>query len=176
MFELQQLQGMPSPGIALQTRTGRDIGNVLGLELNETHLQRDELFLKTYGGRWKSRRPPSGGYNCAGHVWASRRTCIYEESDWKDILIDDGYRRTTTPVPDDVVLYVDPDEGILHIARVLSFEYITKDSRPIPWVVSKWGDAGRETCHLVDDHPFNASEFGFEVTTQYWTDRPKKRS
>jgi len=172
MFELQRLQGSSTPGIVLQTHCGRNIENSLGLTITEVHLRRYEVLVKNYGDRWKQRKPPSGEYNCAGHVWASRRTCIYEPADWKRIIADDGYRQTPSPMPDDIVIYSDPHGEILHIARVLELrEGITEESSHYPWVVSKWSDWGGESCHFAHDHPFNTS--GFVVSTNYWTDRPR---
>ena len=174
MFELQRLQGAPPPGIALQTRAGRDIQNSLGVTLTEVHSRRYNGFVKKHGHRWKQRKPPSGAYNCAGHVWASRRACIYEPTDWEKILVDDGYRETRSPMPDDLVIYSDQDGEILHIARVLELrEGLTDESSDYPWVVSKWADWGGESCHFVHDHPLNAP--GFTVSTNYWTDRPRNR-
>lgn len=171
MFEAQKLFGSADKGIALQTRTGRDIRNSLGLELTDHHYRRYELLLKKCGQNWQRRRPPSGGCNCAGHIWASRRTCIYEEADWRMILSDDGFRKTSDPLPDDLVIYVEKESGILHIGRVVELkEGVTKESRRIPWVVSKWNDFSGEVFHLENDHPFQTS--GFIVKVEYWTDRP----
>jgi hypothetical protein len=172
MFELQRLQGHEE-GIALQTRTGRDIRNSLGLQLTEQHIRRYDGLLSKYGRNWEQRRSPSGSYNCAGHVWASRRTCIYEESDWRMILLEDGYRLTRNPVADDLVVYVERDQGILHVARVLEVRTgLTDESPRIPWAVSKWSDVSGEACHSVYDHPYR--DFGFFVTIEFWTDRPAK--
>ncbi len=171
MFEAQRLLGNSDKGIALQTRTGRDIRNSLGLELTEHHYRRYELLLKKHGHNWQRRKPPAGGYNCAGHVWASRRTCIYEESDWRMILSDDGFRKTLEPFPDDLVIYIEKESGILHIGRVVELKGgVTEESRRIPWVVSKWDDRSGEVFHFDKDHPFRS--FGFDVTIEYWTDRP----
>ncbi|MGM0489891.1 MAG: hypothetical protein ACQESR_24440 [Planctomycetota bacterium] len=171
MFELERLQGTGDHGIALQTRTGRDITNSVGVELSELHLRRYEALLKRCGQNWRKRRIPSGEYNCAGHVWASRRTCIYEEEDWRMIFREDGFRITEEPVPDDLVVYIGREnEGILHIGRVVELrEGMTQESPRIAWVVSKWSDVTGEVFHFEHDHPFKA--FGFIVSIEYWTDR-----
>lgn len=175
MFEIQRLQGDPEKGIALQTRTGRDIRNSLGVELTERHFRIYQDLLSKHGQRWQQRRPPFGGYNCAGHVWASRRTCIYEENDWRLILNEDGYQKTEEPVADDLVVYSDKQSGILHIGRVLELKAGVAEGRPrIPWIVSKWSDVSGEVCHHVHDHPLR--EAGFVVTIEYWTDRPASSS
>jgi hypothetical protein len=172
MFELLRLHGSSGGSIALQTRKGRDIPNELGLELTPQHHSRYDLLLKRAGRNWQLRRSPSGGYNCAGHVWASRRTCVYEV-DWKNILDDDGYRRTDHPVADDLVLYVERNYGILHIGRIVEMRQgLTAESSRIAWVVSKWNNWSGEVCHFVLDHPWG--DEGFDVTLQFWTDRSEK--
>lgn len=173
MFELERFRGSGDQGIALQTRTGRDIRNSLGVALSEIHLRRYEALMTKHGRNWQQRRVPSGDYNCAGHVWASRRTCIYEEADWRMILAEDGYRATQEPVSDDLIVYVESEQGILHIGRVVELRQgVSQESRRIPWVVSKWSDVSGEVCHFEHDHPYE--EFGFVVSIEYWTDRPTK--
>lgn len=87
------------------------------------------------------------------------------------ILAEDGYRVAREPVPDDLILYVEREQGILHVGRVVELkEGVTHDSRRVPWVVSKWGDFSGEVFHFEHDHPFR--EFGFVVSIEYWTDRP----
>jgi len=87
------------------------------------------------------------------------------------ILSDDGFRQARTPVPDDLIVYVEKDQGILHIGRVVELRSgVTQGSRRFAWVVSKWGDIFGEACHFEHDHPFRES--GFVVTVEYWTDRP----
>jgi hypothetical protein len=171
MFELERLRSSGDQGIALQTRTGRDITNSLGVDLSEPHFRRYEALLRNHGRNWQERRAPSGGYNCAGHVWASRRACIYEDEDWRMILAEDGFRVTREPAPDDLIMYIERDQGILHIGRVIELKAgLIEESRRIPWVVSKWSDVSGEVFHFEHDHPFH--EFGFIVSIEYWTDRP----
>lgn len=171
MFELQRLQGSREEGIALQTTTGLDIGNFRGVDLTEYDEQMFRLLLNRCGQNWEPRKPPIGTYNCAGHVWASRRTSIADESDWKMILREDGYRKTDKPVPDDLVIYVEKDHGIYHIGRVVELRTgVTGTSSRLPWAVSKWGLPGGEVCHYVRHHPWQGQ--GFVVAIEYWTDRP----
>jgi len=170
MFELQRLQEVAGAGIALQRRTGRDIRNVSGVELTERRLANYQLLLARYGQRWFQRRPPFGCYNCAGHVWASRRASIYEEADWRLILQDDGYRKTDEPVADDLAIYVEKQLGILHIGRVLELRPgIAEGSQRVPWIVSKWSDVSGEVCHHLHDHPLRQS--GFVISVEFWSDR-----
>lgn len=139
--------------------------------MDAVHYRNYKRLLSKHG-RWTPRRPPSGEYNCAGHVWASRRTCIYEESEYRKILDDDGYRRVTEPMPDDLAIYVDEAAGILHIGRIVELTPgIAEGSPRIPLVVSKWSDWTGEVCHLVTDHNFDNAQ-GFDVSVEYWTDRP----
>lgn len=172
MFELQRLQGPNQFQIALQTRRGRDIDNSVGPELTEAHHRRYAALLEQNGRNWQQRKPPSAGYNCAGHIWASRRTCIYEETEWKKILEDDGYRRTDRPMQDDVVIYVDPKVGVLHVGRIIELRGVTETPPRIPWVVSKWSDWSGEVVHHVKDVPFAGQ--GFDLTIECWTDRPNQ--
>jgi len=87
------------------------------------------------------------------------------------ILAEDGYRITRDPMPDDLVVYIEKDQGILHIGRVVELKSgLVEKSRCIPWIVSKWSDMSGEVCHYVHDHPFH--EFGFIVSIEYLTDRP----
>jgi len=170
MFELPKLSGSHEKGIALQTRIGHDIENVCGVELTDIHLRRFDKITRQHA-HWEIRKPPSGEYNCAGHVWASRRTCIYEERAWRQILREDGYRKTDAPVPDDLVIYLDSSSGILHMGRVASLVAgVSKESPKIPWIVSKWSDTTGEVFHNVYDHPYLQD---FNTTIEYHTDRPK---
>lgn len=171
MFEFQKLSSHEPNHIIVQTRRSRDVANQVGAELTDEHIRRYDQVLKTYGKYWRQRKPAISGYNCAGHVWANRRTCIYEDSEWTKILEDDGYRKTAHPMPDDVVLYADRQYGMLHVGRVVELrEGVTPQSPRIPWVVSKWNDWAGEAIHSVVDAPFSAQ--GFDVAIEYWTDRP----
>jgi hypothetical protein len=172
MFELQRLQGSSAFKIALQTRRGRDIDNTVGPELTEAHRRQYAALLRVSGREWRERKPPAAGYNCFGHVWASRRTCIYEEVEWRKILEDDGYRQTNEPMPDDLVFYVERKCGVMHVGRMIEErEGITQASDRIPWVVSKWSDWSGEVLHHIRDVPFEKQ--GFDVSIECWTDRPR---
>jgi len=128
------------------------------------------LLLDKFGRNWKQRKPATGGYNCAGHVWASRRTAILEPEAWRLILMDDGYRRlpdSEEPSPGDLVLYVDRrDNGFLHVGEIL--ELRESIGRRAPWVLSKWNSTSGEVMHYVHDVPFRMQ---FDVRCEYWSDR-----
>ncbi len=109
-------------GLPLATRGRTPIRNVIGLEKVTWGQQKKfEGMCKEYG--WEVRRGPTGVYNCAGHVWASRRTAIHETEDIEAILRDDGYRvleQKESPRPGDLVLYrlADTDEPF-HVGQVI---------------------------------------------------------
>lgn len=173
MFEFQKLLGSNRRGIALQTKLGTDIPNQLGAELTAVAARRDELLVKRCGNQWQRRRPACGEYNCAGHVWACRRTGIFEPQAWTKILADDGYRMTKHPQPDDLAVYFDQNNEILHVGRIVELKSIAIGSSPVPWVVSKWAIDTGEFVHNVNHHPYHDPALGFQVRIDYWTDRPK---
>jgi hypothetical protein len=121
VFEFAQLLGDGERGIALQTHLGRDIPNAVGAEITDYNSRRFQLIVERHGQSWVIRKEPAPGYNCGGHVWASRRTCIYDlDPAWSMILADDGYRQTDHPQPDDLVFYLDEDRRVLHSAASLN--------------------------------------------------------
>lgn len=165
MFETQALFVSSEETIRLDTRLGNPIRNsksTLSLPVNAQ--LRYEGFLKDYSqASWVSRAPIDHAYNCTGHVWASRRTCIFEVAEWGKILKEDGYSRTDQPVVDDVVIYY-MDTEMTHVARVV--EVITSEIASTVVVVSKWGDTGGEVRHFVHEVPsFIRGNY------EFWTDR-----
>jgi len=177
MFEEARLLGPTERSVVVQTRQGTNIKNLIELEPGPGERATYQRFVAKFGKNWVPRKSPTGIYNCAGHVWASRRTAILEEDQWRLILREDGYRRLgehEEPAPDDLALYVDVDargEALLHVARVLGLcRGVAPDSRRIPWVVSKWNSTSGEAMHHVHDVPYGRQEFHFRM--EYWTDRP----
>jgi hypothetical protein len=71
----------------LTTRAGNDIPNEVIPEPDPMEYAKQVRFLKKYGKNWQFRRAPGGGYNCAGHVWGSRKTSILEEGAARQILL-----------------------------------------------------------------------------------------
>lgn len=127
---------------------------------------------------WEIRKRACGVYNCFGHVWASRRTAVYEESEVERILADDGYRvlaSAETPLQGDLALYALVAGGdLLHVGLVVELRRISSSGgSPLghgaPWVLSKWNDVSGEVVHHVNDVPFPADEF----SVAFWTDRPR---
>lgn len=130
--------------------------------------------------RWRERKPACGGYNCAGHVWASRRTAIYgdDEGDdelWKLVLREDGYRMLKAdeePRSGDLVIYYVPAFRLaLHVGMVSNIEHLSLTGSPaagpIPWILSKWSDSYGEVLHHFKDVPWT-----FDPDISFWTDRP----
>jgi len=165
-FSIQRL--LVERHIRLQTRLGKDIANAIPTAVPSfRELQIHRLFCDRYP-QWKIRKPPTAGYNCAGHVWASRRTAIYEHSEYMKVFADDGYRRTRTPKEDDLTVYVDEQGQIAHVARIISLRPgVAATSDPIPVVVSKLNDMQGEFVHMFNSHPFG------DVTIEFWTDCEK---
>ena len=92
MFEELKLLGPTESSIVVQTRKGTPIENLVELEPGEPEGRRYQLLLQRFGQSWKERKPACGVYNCAGHVWASRRTSVLKSEAWQTILEEDGYR------------------------------------------------------------------------------------
>ena len=172
MFDEVRIVGPEHEQIVVQTRKGTVLDNVIEVAPGAMDELKYEKFFEIHGQQWQPRKPIAGVYNCAGHVWASRRTSLTDPPQWRTILDDDGYVRTDTPVADDVVLYVDEDNGeIIHVARVVELrEGITPESERIPWVVSKWGPISGEAMHFAHDVPYGRQ--GYSFRSEYWTDRP----
>jgi hypothetical protein len=178
MFEEAQRLGDTERKIALETRLGRPIENYVEVDPPPFHSRNQYQALVDRCGRdWRERKPATGVYNCAGHVWASRRTTILDPEDWKRILDDDGYRELQNgevPWPGDIVAYLDQDQGgeILHVGRVYHLARgLAEGSPPIPWVISKWNSTSGESLHQVYDNPYRRD---FNVGIRFYTDRPKQ--
>ena len=89
-------------------------------------MKQNQTFL---GSRSITRREPTGGYNCAGLVWATRRSALPEPSDWEQALEDDGYRKIETsehPKVGDIVVYRhEVTQEILHVARLCQMDHLS---------------------------------------------------
>jgi hypothetical protein len=178
MFEELKLLGSTERSIVVETRKGTRIENLLELEPGDMERRRYQLLLDRCGQNWRERKPATGAYNCAGHVWASRRTSILKPVCWQTILEEDGYRSlqdAETPVTGDLVLYADEEAGeYLHVGMIMEMrEGISRDAPKIPWVLSKWNSTSGEVMHHVHDVPYGHQ--GITFKTDYWTDRPRWR-
>lgn len=172
VFEETKLIGTtPPPPIPLATRLGRLIHNEPGPAMSAEAKKTNDVLSRVHGGYWECRVEPVAGYNCAGHVWASRRAAIYEPSEWKKIIDDDGYKpvpEKEAPRPGDLAIYKLPDGKIIHIAEVMRIEGRKGEVRKA-FALSKWGDLAGEYVHSVDDVPFKKT-FP-ESKVEYWTER-----
>jgi hypothetical protein len=176
VFDLLNLSGTPKSTIVVQTRAGSNVDN-------EQALPPDDVKVRAYARlvakhpRWMPRTPPVGTYNCAGHVWASRRTAIYEQSAYDLILKEDGYRllgASENAQAGDLVLYHRGLNNILHVGLVLEFRRLATGGAAdigesgTPWILSKWSDWSGEVTHHFRDVP---ESYGtYELS--YVTDRP----
>src|SRR5690606_3266615 len=107
---------------------------------------------QTFQSWWDRVRGPVSGYNCFGHVFASRRTSLVEP-DVDAILAEDGFGRVNDgeEAVDDVVVYSDTC-GPTHVARVVRVEMhniVQNSASPIPFVVSKLDDVSGEYVHVI---------------------------
>lgn len=170
MFGLAELPVSEPQGITLVTSKGSPIANHQGADVAAGKIAAFEDTCRR--NPWTFRRHAGGLYNCAGLVWASRRTGISQTEDWRKILTDDGYRRTTGPRIDDLVLYRDTDDDTyLHVARIVSLQPgLTPESSKLPVVLSKWGHDLGVCFHLARDHGMPPT---YNVEMEYWTERPK---
>jgi len=96
-------------------------------------------------------------YNCHGLTFASRRTCIHEPSDVREILKQDGYKRVTdekSVMAGDVIIYLSNGD-IEHSGVVLMLDGF------VPLILSKWGQTGPEVVHRANDCPYDYSVHEF---------------
>jgi len=179
VFEELLLLGRKEESIALQTRKKTDVPNSMGPEcVPPTEVRKFERLLKKFSN-WKPRKPPTGVYNCVGHVWASRRTGVYDRLDEWVLRIrdEDGYRVLNTgneyPRTGDLVTYwetLNPHTNFLHIGIVEMREGIEPSSQRLPFVWSKLDGTSGEVVHYVSDVPYR--EIFGDFQTEFWTDRP----
>ncbi|HUY90227.1 MAG TPA: hypothetical protein VMV10_15930 [Pirellulales bacterium] len=170
------LLGSPKRGIIVQTRRGTSLANFLAPPPDHQAKLTYASFRARFGMRWRMRTDASGVYNCAGLVWASRRTCLTEESEWRAILKEDEYRRITSErevAVGDVVVYVRRGSNeIIHVAKVCEKISMAgaglEGARPVLKALSKWDNRYGEDVHAIEDVFLNGGE-AFDV--EYWTDR-----
>lgn len=175
MFELLKFGGSAEAGIALETRQRTPIPNSQAPNVSSASLRKFQRLLQDHRD-WRLRKPACGLYNCYGHIWASRRTAIYDQPAVELILREDGYRRLRpqeSPINGDVLLYyVDAQyNSMLHVGSVCELRRLALNNvemgAPVPWILSKWDDSSGEVLHHVNDVPWQDGEF----TIAFWTDR-----
>lgn len=174
MLELLRLSGSEERGIVLETRRRSRVANSQAAEPDEHAIGVFGHLLTTHPN-WKLRKQACGIYNCFGHVWAARRTAIYDQPDVETILQDDGYRkliRPETPMLGDVALYYDTrSRNLLHAGLVCELQSVLsltqeKIGIPAPWIQSKLNDVSGEVLHHYRDVHYE------DFQLEYWTDRP----
>lgn len=172
MFDVVVLGGTPDAGIELATKSGRHIPNSQAVE-PDPHALRTARRIEARHAWWVKRREPCGTYNCAGHVWAARRTAIYETADYLMILSEDGYRKVAVSSQcqvGDVVTYrlIAPPQTILHIGVVAELRPFAGSL--IPWLLSKWNDSSGEYFHHFEDVSLKDQFQRNEYEIEFWTD------
>jgi hypothetical protein len=176
MFEEQKFFGTKPTMIALETRKGIPISNEQSLDVPGAQRKFEKLLLKH--DAWSRRVDARPIYNCAGLVWAARRTSIYEDAEFRKIYRDDGYRELLAneePVISDIAVYhLYDSEKIIHVGVVWSFEpSVTFENgigtrSVIPMILSKFNDHLGEAIHPLKDIEWPDNKQGKVV---FWTDR-----
>jgi hypothetical protein len=179
MFEVARLLGSTRRSIVLQTHLGNSIENEIASAPDERNTRKYQHLLANHSN-WIERRPPYGICNCVGHVWASRRTAVYENIDSQVIRFfhDDGFSVLNWPSDHlrlgDLVTYWDSAKlhaGFVHIGLVFEFKSLGAGSQQIPWILSKWDDSSGEVLHHYKNVPFPD-----DIEVEFWTDRELQRT
>lgn len=175
MFENVRL-ALPEPRrITLHTHLGNEIENEIAIHPVPQHAIDKFNRIAQRHPKWIHRKPPTGIYNCFGHVWASRRTAVYEKFDEAVLRVreDDGYRpvdwEREIPVVGDIACYwgsVNPHRDCCHLGTVVHVQQRKNGLPPVIMILSKWDDTTGEVVHEASDHIFQG------VRLEYWTDRP----
>lgn len=167
MFDLVRFARSRPTGIGLATRAGNHIDNAQAPPPTDQVVAVFDRILQQHGA-WIRRKGCCGTYNCFGHVWASRRTCIFDSEDVWRILREDEYRRIEPEHADrgDVAIYLHKDSTTIWHAGVIEPRQLYGAENPVPWVLSKLNEATGEVLHPVGD-----VHAAFEYDTQIWTDR-----
>ena len=179
MFEIARLAGTGERGIEVQTRLGTSVKNAQAPEPDERSKNIYHRLCKRHD-RWVERKPPCGIYNCFGHIWASRRTSIYDEDQVHLIIHEDGYRIVESidkVKPGDTVLYsTRENNSILHMGEITEIRRIELPKSDLhaspgaPWILSKWNDAMGEVYHHYQDIPWAEGD----LNIRFLTDRPEE--
>jgi hypothetical protein len=175
MFDDLKILGSTERSIKLQTRLGRDIPNVIDPAPTVEQIAKFGRLVQKHPG-WTVRREPAGGYNCVGHVWACRRTGIFDdlEAQIRHIQSDDGYRSIEQDevMLGDLVSYWETLAGgtrrFIHVAQVVELRVMAGSSLKLPWVLSKLDATSGEVFHHFRDVAYDCDYL------EYWSDRPKK--
>jgi len=177
VFGAIELGGTPAKGIVVQTRLGTPIENSQGPEPDYQALRIADKLEQDHQD-WEKRKPACGVYNCAGHIWASRRTSICESRDYDTILGEDGYRLLgagESPKQGDITVYrLIDSKTILHVAMIMEARAglgVLSSVRAL-YALSKWNPFCGEYMHKLEDVPLQPQFLRSEYALEYWTDRP----
>lgn len=172
MFDEIERLGTPLKTLRFDTKKGTSI------ELVSTDGEIPDGKLMQYRDmasklRWKTRRRPTLGYNCAGLVWANRRGEILDDVSVETILRDDAYRRIDALSGEaiavgDIALYRSEGVGFVHVGLVVASEEGTGDRNQI-LLLSKMDGGSGEYIHRPQD-----VSFGLAFRLDYYTERPKE--
>lgn len=162
----------PDKCIVLQTRRGRDVTNAIDPPPRYDQIQKYQRILEKHPF-WVRRLGPTGGYNCVGHVWANRRTGVYDDDQIQVIFDDDGFRAVNASLeklhPGDLATYWERGlpKRFLHVGLIVELREVQGLQKTVPWVLSKWDATSGEVLHALND-----AEFGLDFEVTFWTDRP----
>ena len=145
----------PRPSITIQTRQGNSIPYEHGYELPQVNIDK---FLGAFGRKYPNprtvslRKMPTGLYNCHGMTFFCRRGRVIDDAAISLVLQDDGFSEVAPDkvLAGDVILYLTHDNDIDHSGIVA---YVDTGMVVVPWVLSKWGDAG-EYLHRFNVCPY----------------------
>lgn len=172
----------PLRPIPVHTRTGRPLPTYEAPTPDQRLIDKDERLYQQFRNVLRRRKPATGIYNCAGHVWASRRTALGPHGDTRlddviqQIIDDDGYRVLRpgeAPQPGDLVIYdgQDPSVGFLHVGEIIAVQDLLAEGSEmkVAHVLSKFDDSSGEYVHIHTQHPFNSQ---LAPRFKFMTDRP----
>lgn len=167
VFEGIRLIGSAEVEIPVSTRRNRPIRNSQAIETVDPRGREKYGRLLAAHPRWEPRKDACGVYNCSGHVWACRRTAIYDQPEIDKILQDDGYRNLhddEQAVLGDLILYY-VGESLYHVGVVYALRAIVASgaTQPIPWILSKWDDMSGEVLHHWQDVPWQDTRIVFRT-------------
>jgi len=167
--------GSPSDkqSIPLATRRGRHIPNEQRMESSPSQLKKAQDYMLRKHPRMEP-RSLSRIFNCMGHVFACRRTCIEPEYFIKPIAEDDGYRplrKAEIPVPGDIAVYFGHrSKQVEHVGVIIQVNRNIMDAEVSTKILSQFGYDG-EYFHDDNDYPEFLSVSVGPLTLTIWTER-----
>lgn len=173
--------GNEQKGIILQTHCGREIKNEIAMHPPPDHAVVKFERMVNQHPQWVVRKEPTGIYNCVGHVWASRRTAIYDDLDEVVLRIrdDDRHREIDldreAPHAGDLAAYwqsLNPYKVFIHIGVIVEVKPRSRGLPPVIMILSKWDDSSGEVVHDINDMPKSWRSAFTNVRFVLWTDRP----